>query len=144
MSVGPQVAYRETITQAVKAEGALSARPAVKASMATAIKFEPNEPGKGYEFINKIVGGAIPKEYVAPIDKGIRDLLASAGRAGFDLRHDHRRRAPRGRAEAGECHAAAARAARGADALRRRTRTRRRGRGTRARATSAPPMGRAS
>ncbi len=60
----PQVTYKETIRKTVKAEGRYAVRPVVTASMVTAGWRFPNEPGKGYEFEHRIVGGAIPKEYI--------------------------------------------------------------------------------
>jgi elongation factor G len=82
----PQVAYRETITQKVHAEGRHVRQSGGKGQYGHAIiDFEPNEPGKGFEFTNSVVGGTVPREYVPAIEKGIRDSLASAGRAGYPV-----------------------------------------------------------
>ncbi len=66
----PQVAYRETISKPAKSD-------------MKHINVEPNESGKGYEFINSITGGVIPKEYIPSIDKGIQDAMKSGVVAGF-------------------------------------------------------------
>jgi elongation factor G len=82
----PQVAYRETITQKVHAEGRHVRQSGGKGQYGHAIiDFEPNEPGKGFEFTNSVVGGTVPREYVPAIEKGIRDSLAAAGRAGYPV-----------------------------------------------------------
>ncbi|HMA33667.1 MAG TPA: elongation factor G [Chloroflexia bacterium] len=82
----PQVAYRETITQKVRAEGRHVRQTGGKGQYGHAVlDFEPNEAGKGFEFINKTVGGTVPREYVPAIEKGIRDSLTSAGRAGYPV-----------------------------------------------------------
>ncbi len=61
----PQVAYRETITQTVNAEGKFIKQSGGRGKYGHVwIELSPNEPGKGYEFINGIVGGVIPKEYI--------------------------------------------------------------------------------
>ena len=63
-----------------------SARPAAAASTATSvIDLEPNEPGAGYEFENKIVGGAIPREYISSVDAGIQEAMESGVLAGFPV-----------------------------------------------------------
>ena len=49
------------------------------------IKIEPNEPGKGYEFINAVVGGAIPKEFIGPIDQGIQGAMQAGVLAGYPV-----------------------------------------------------------
>ncbi len=73
----PQVAYRETIRRpADQGHQVRASVPAVKASYGhVKIKIEPNEAGKGYEFVNAIVGGAIPKEFIGPIDQGIQGAM---------------------------------------------------------------------
>ena len=64
----------------------MSARPAATASTATAcIEIEPREPGEGYEFENKIVGGAIPKEYIPPIDAGIQEASQDGILGGYEV-----------------------------------------------------------
>ena len=77
-------------------------RPAVRASSRTVkITVEPNESGKGYEFINKIIGGAIPKEYIPCVDQGIQGAMQSGVLAGYqvvDVKVTlYRRFLPRGR-----------------------------------------------
>ncbi len=82
----PQVAYRETITQAVKAEGRHIKQTGGKGQYGhVVVQFEPNEAGKGFEFTNGIVGGAVPREYVPAVEKGIRETLPTAGRAGYPV-----------------------------------------------------------
>jgi elongation factor G len=82
----PQVAYRETITQAVKAEGRHVRQTGGKGQYGHVIvQFEPQEPGKGFEFTNGIIGGTVPREYVPAVEKGIRDSLPNAGRAGYPV-----------------------------------------------------------
>ncbi len=81
----PQVAYRETITKPAKADTKHVKQSGGRGQYGHAvIEVEPN-PGKGYEFINSISGGVIPKEYIAPIDKGIQDALKSGVLAGFPV-----------------------------------------------------------
>jgi elongation factor G len=82
----PQVAYRETITRPVTTRGRFVRQTGGRGMYGDCeVTFEPNEPGKGYEFVNKLVGGAIPKEYVGPIDKGIREAMETGGRAGYPV-----------------------------------------------------------
>ena len=82
----PQVAYKETITLPVKAEGRHVRQSGGKGQYGHCIvQFEPQERGKGYEFIDKIVGGSIPREYIAPIDAGIRESMLTGGQAGFPV-----------------------------------------------------------
>ena len=82
----PQVAYKETITLPVKAEGRHVRQSGGKGQYGHCIvQFEPQERGKGYEFIDKIVGGSIPREYIAPIDAGIRGSMLTGGQAGFPV-----------------------------------------------------------
>jgi elongation factor G len=82
----PQVAYKETITVPVKAEGRHVRQSGGKGQYGHCVlQFEPQERGKGYEFIDKIVGGSIPREYIAPIDAGIRESMLTGGQAGFPV-----------------------------------------------------------
>ncbi len=83
----PQVAYRETAGKAVeKAEGKFVRQSGGRGQYGHAIiNIEPNESGKGYEFVNAIVGGVIPKEYINPIDKGIQEALESGVIAGYPV-----------------------------------------------------------
>ena len=81
----PQVAYRETITKAVRAEGKYIKQSGGKGQYGHAIvEFEPLEPGKGYEFVDKTVGGSIPKEYIPAVDKGIQEAAKSGVLAGYE------------------------------------------------------------
>lgn len=82
----PQVAYRETITQAVKAEGKFVRQSGGRGQYGHVwIEFEPLPPGSGFEFVNKIVGGVVPKEYIAPVEAGIREAMQSGVLAGFPV-----------------------------------------------------------
>lgn len=82
----PQVAYRETISQAVKEDLKYAKQSGGRGQYGhVVIEVEPQEPGAGYEFENKIVGGVIPKEYIPAIDKGIRNALTSGVLAGFPV-----------------------------------------------------------
>ncbi len=85
-SVGkPQVTYKATIRKAVKAEGRFVRQTGGHGQYGHCwIELSPNEPGKGYEFESRIVGGVIPKEFIAPIDSGIQGA-AKAGYQGFEL-----------------------------------------------------------
>ena len=83
----PQVAYRETIRKAVqKVEGKFVRQTGGRGQFGHVyVDMEPNEPGKGYEFENKVVGGAIPKEYISSVDAGIKEALESGVIAGFPM-----------------------------------------------------------
>ncbi|MDR1946719.1 MAG: elongation factor G [Desulfovibrio sp.] len=79
----PQVAYRETISKASKADLRHVKQSGGRGQYAhVVIEIEPN-PEKGYEFVNSITGGVIPKEYIPPVDKGIQDALKNGVLAGF-------------------------------------------------------------
>ncbi len=81
----PQVAYRETIRKAVDAEGKYIKQSGGKGQYGHCrIKLEPQEPGKGYEFVNNIVGGVIPKEYIEPINNGIKEASQNGVLAGYE------------------------------------------------------------
>ncbi len=82
----PQVAYKEGIRKAVKQEGKFVRQSGGKGQYGhCVIEVEPLERGKGYEFVNKIVGGAIPKEYIAPVDQGIQEALQGGVLAGYPV-----------------------------------------------------------
>ncbi len=82
----PQVAYKETITVPVRAEGRHVRQTGGAGQYGHAVvEFEPQERGAGYEFAEKIVGGAIPREFIAPVDQGIREAMTTGGQAGYPL-----------------------------------------------------------
>lgn len=82
----PQVAYRETIRSSVEQEGKYVKQSGGKGQYGHVwIKLEPMEPGKGYAFENAIVGGAIPKEYIPAVDKGIQEQLQNGVLAGYPV-----------------------------------------------------------
>jgi elongation factor G len=82
----PQVAYRETIKQAVEQEGKFVRQSGGRGQYGHVwLKIEPQEPGKGYEFINSIVGGVIPKEYIPAVDKGVQEQLQNGVIAGYPV-----------------------------------------------------------
>lgn len=82
----PQVAYRETIRKSLEQEGKYIRQTGGRGQYGHVwIKVEPLEPGKGFEFENAIVGGAIPKEYISPVEKGIREQLENGIVAGYPV-----------------------------------------------------------
>lgn len=82
----PQVAYRETITKSAQAQGRFVRQTGGHGQYGDCtIIISPQEPGKGYEFENNIVGGVIPKEFIAPIDAGIREAAGSGLLGGFEV-----------------------------------------------------------
>ncbi|MBZ5598395.1 MAG: elongation factor G [Acidobacteriia bacterium] len=82
----PQVAYRETIRRRSEAEGKYIRQTGGRGQYGHAkIRLEPNEPGKGYEFINDIVGGSVPKEFIKPIDQGIKEAMEGGILAGYPM-----------------------------------------------------------
>ncbi|MFZ1613979.1 MAG: elongation factor G, partial [Holophaga sp.] len=82
----PQVAYRETIRKKVDAEGKFVRQSGGRGQYGhVRITLEPNESGKGYEFVNGIVGGVVPKEYIKPVDQGIQEATNSGILAGFPV-----------------------------------------------------------
>ncbi|MGV0024145.1 elongation factor G [Phormidesmis priestleyi] len=82
----PQVAYRETIRKAVKSEGKFIRQSGGKGQYGhVVITVEPGEPGTGFEFISKIVGGTVPKEYVGPAEQGMKEACESGILAGYPL-----------------------------------------------------------
>ena len=81
----PQVAYRETLKKAIRSEGKYIKQSGGKGQYGHAIvEFEPLEPGQGYEFVDKTVGGSVPKEYVPAVDKGIQEAAKSGVLAGYE------------------------------------------------------------
>ena len=82
----PQVAYKETIRKAVKAEGKFVRQSGGRGQYGHCVlEIEPQEPGTGYTFVNKIVGGAIPKEYIPAIDAGIQDAMNNGVLGGYQV-----------------------------------------------------------
>ena len=82
----PQVAYKETIRKAVEQETKYARQSGGKGQYGhVKIKLEPNEPGKGYEFINAITGGVVPKEYIPAVDAGIQGAMQSGVLAGYNV-----------------------------------------------------------
>ncbi len=82
----PQVAYRETITKAVKAEGKFVRQTGGRGQYGhVVLEVEPNERGAGFVFENKIVGGVVPKEYIAPVEAGIKEAMLTGVVAGFPV-----------------------------------------------------------
>lgn len=80
----PQVAYKETIRDTYKAEGKFIRQSGGRGQYGhCVVEFEPAEPGSGYEFVNKIVGGAIPKEYIPAVDAGIKESMETGILAGY-------------------------------------------------------------
>ncbi len=83
----PQVAYRETIRKVVeKIEGKFVRQSGGRGQYGHVVfKLEPQKPGAGYEFVNKIVGGAVPKEYIAAVDKGVQEQMVNGILAGYPV-----------------------------------------------------------
>ena len=82
----PQVAYKETVRKSANVDMKYARQSGGKGQYGhVKIILEPNESGKGYEFINKIVGGAIPKEYIGPIDQGIQGAMQNGVLAGYNV-----------------------------------------------------------
>ena len=80
----PKVAFRETIRKAAEAEGKYIRQTGGSGNYGHCkLRIEPNEPGKGYEFINDIKGGVVPKEYIKPIDQGVQGALELGILAGY-------------------------------------------------------------
>jgi len=86
-SVGkPQVAYRETITRKAKAEGKYIRQTGGRGQYGHCfIEIEPGEKGKNFEFVNKVVGGSIPKEFISPIENGIKEATETGTLAGYPV-----------------------------------------------------------
>ena len=82
----PQVAYKETITKAARAEGKFIRQSGGRGQYGhVVLELRPNEPGKGFVFENKIVGGVVPKEYIGPVEEGIKEAMLSGVLAGFPV-----------------------------------------------------------
>ena len=82
----PQVAYKETIRKSADVDHKYARQSGGKGQYGhVKIIMEPNEPGKGYEFINKVVGGAIPKEYIPAVDAGLQSAMQNGILAGYNV-----------------------------------------------------------
>lgn len=82
----PQVAYRETITREAKAQGKHVRQTGGHGQYGDVwIRVEPNERSKGFEFVNAIVGGAVPKEYIKPVENGVKETLENGILAGYPM-----------------------------------------------------------
>jgi elongation factor G len=82
----PQVAYRETFRAMAEVEGKFVRQSGGRGQYGHVwVKFEPQEPGQGFEFVNKIVGGVVPREYIAPVQAGIEESMKNGVIAGFPL-----------------------------------------------------------
>lgn len=86
-SVGkPQVAYRETIRKSVEAEGKFVRQSGGRGQYGHCwLKLDPQEPGAGFTFVNKIVGGVVPREYIQPIENGIKEAMENGVIAGYPM-----------------------------------------------------------
>lgn len=81
----PQVAYRETLTQTAECEGKYIKQSGGRGQYGHVwVRFEPN-PEKGYEFVDNIVGGVVPREYISVVDKGLQEALATGVLAGYPM-----------------------------------------------------------
>ena len=82
----PQVSYKETFRKAVDAEGMYKRQSGGKGQYGHCkVRFEPLEPGKGFEFVDETVGGSIPKEYIEPVRKGIEEAAKNGFLAGYEM-----------------------------------------------------------
>jgi elongation factor G len=82
----PQVAYRETIRKSVKQEGRFVRQSGGRGQYGDCyLELIPQEPGEGFVFENKIVGGAIPKEYIGPVEAGVKEAMETGVLAGFPM-----------------------------------------------------------
>jgi len=82
----PQVAYRETIRKKVESEGKFVRQSGGRGQFGHVwLELEPNEPGAGFEFVNKIVGGAVPREYIPAVEKGAREAMDGGVLAGYPM-----------------------------------------------------------
>ena len=82
----PQVAYRETIRSAIEQEGKFVRQSGGRGQYGHVwLKIEPVEPGSGYEFVNEIVGGVVPKEYIPAVDKGVQEQMQNGVIAGYPI-----------------------------------------------------------
>src|SRR2546422_364101 len=82
----PQVSYKETLRKHAEAEGKYIRQTGGRGQYGhVKIRLEPQQPGAGYEFVNDIVGGVVPKEYIKPVDQGIREAMEGGVLAGYEM-----------------------------------------------------------
>ncbi len=82
----PQVAYKETVLKKVKSEGRFVRQSGGRGQYGhVVLEIEPGEPGSGYQFTNKIIGGTVPKEYIPAVDSGIKEAMENGVLAGFPV-----------------------------------------------------------
>jgi elongation factor G len=82
----PQVAYRETITKTVEVEGKFVRQSGGRGQYGHVwLRLEPRERGEGFEFVNKIVGGVVPREFIAPVEKGVVEAMTGGVMAGYEV-----------------------------------------------------------
>jgi elongation factor G len=82
----PQVAYKETISRPARAEGRFIRQTGGRGQYGDVwLELEPLEPGTGFEFVNKIVGGAVPREYISAVESGIREAMENGILAGYPV-----------------------------------------------------------
>jgi elongation factor G len=82
----PQVAYRETITRKVRAEGRFVRQSGGRGQYGHVwLELEPNERGAGFEFVDRIVGGVVPKEYIKSVERGVKEALEHGALAGYPI-----------------------------------------------------------
>jgi elongation factor G len=82
----PQVAYREALRKSVEHEAKFARQSGGRGQFGHVyLRIEPQEPGSGYEFVNEIVGGAVPKEYIPAVDKGVQEQMRSGVLAGYPI-----------------------------------------------------------
>ena len=82
----PQVAYREALTKSVEHEAKFARQSGGRGQYGHVyLRIEPQKPGTGYEFVNEVVGGAVPKEYIPAVDKGVQEQMRSGVLAGYPI-----------------------------------------------------------
>jgi elongation factor G len=82
----PQVAYRETIRSSIEQEGKFVRQSGGRGQFGHVyLRIEPQEPGAGYEFVNQIVGGVVPREYIPAVDKGVQEAMDNGVIAGYPM-----------------------------------------------------------
>ena len=82
----PQVAYRETIRKSVEQEGKFVRQSGGRGQYGHVfLRIEPMEPGSGYEFVNEIVGGVVPREYIPAVDRGVQEQMENGVVGGYPM-----------------------------------------------------------